>query len=301
MAGCSSKDACGGCAAAQICDAATKSCQPAIALGQPCTSAEGQPLAMPCEEGTVCETALTPAVCGQSCNPAATQSGCPKNDQCLTPVDDAGAPVLSDAGVPLGFCGGLVDAGQPCGVVGLSVCNSGLSCVLFSPDAVDGVCFMPCDPQSGAATCPAPTHCLAVFADPTQGICWTSVAPGAPCAEAELAFCPAGQLCLGSGEGEDGGSCWVRCTPGDAGVCPVEGEACVAPTADPAVGVCAEPVAAGGACDPPAGLFCDTDDFCITQEDGGSICHQGCTDGEACPPGQSCLPISGGDGQMACG
>ncbi len=70
--GCSSKDACGGCGTAQICDAPSKTCRPAIAFGQPCLDGDGGPLPLPCQEGSACETALSPAVCGQSCDPAST-------------------------------------------------------------------------------------------------------------------------------------------------------------------------------------------------------------------------------------
>jgi hypothetical protein len=294
---CSSKDACGGCGTAQICNAASKTCQPAIAFGQPCLDDAGEPLALPCQEGSSCETALSPAVCGQGCNPEATQGECPSGDQCWTLLDDAGSPVVTSSGLPVGFCGGVSDAGQSCGVVGFSFCDQSLSCVLFSATAVDGVCFQPCDPTATPDACPAPTQCLAVFSDPTQGICWTSVAPGSPCEEAQQLFCPKGQLCLDPG---DGGSCWVRCTPGSSTSCPVEGESCVTPTTDQTVGLCAEPVAEGAVCNPPGGVFCDAMNFCISEYDGGSTCHQDCTAGETCPGGQTCLSIQGST-LMACG
>jgi hypothetical protein len=296
--GCSAKDACGGCGTAQICDASSKTCQPAIAFGQPCLDGDGGPLALPCQEGTSCETALSPAVCGQSCDPSA-QSTCPSGDQCWTLSDDAGT-VVNSQGLPLGFCGPVSDAGESCGVIGLSFCdpNQNLACVGFE-SAVDGVCFEPCDPTASPDACPAPTECLAVFADPTQGICWTSVAQGSPCEEAALLFCPQNQLCLDPG---DGGSCWVRCTPGDSTSCPVEGESCVTPTTDQTVGLCANAVASGAVCDPQVGEFCGSTDFCITADGGGTTCHQECTTADpTCPAGQTCLQISGGNGLMACG
>jgi hypothetical protein len=294
---CSSKDACGGCGTAEICDAATKTCQPALAYGQPCLDNAGEPLALPCQEGSSCETSLTPAICGQSCDPEATQPSCTSGDQCWTLLDDAGTPALDSQGVPVGFCGGVSDAGQSCGVIGFSFCNPSLSCVLFSTTAVDGVCFEPCNPTTTPDPCASPTQCLAVFSEPTEGICWTSVSPGAPCEEAQQLFCPKGQLCLDPG---DGGSCWVRCTPGGATSCPVEGEACVTPTTDQTLGVCAEPVAAGAPCDPPAGMFCEASELCISEDDGGSTCHEECNDGGTCPADQECLGIEGSS-LMACG
>ncbi len=293
----SEPDACGGCGAAQICNPATRKCDPALAEGQPCTDGDGGPMALPCQEGTQCMTALSPPLCAEGCNPLAADPGCAGTRSCWGIADDAGDPVVGSDGVPEGTCVAQAAPGEGCGLVGLAFCDPGLACVVFAEDAGAGVCFAPCDPTASPDPCAAPQECLGVFGDPTQGLCAVPGATGGSCDDSRLLFCPKGQICLGGLA--DAGSCYVRCLPADSSQCP-ELESCVEPTGDPRVGICAQPQADGMPCDPPGGTFCEAQSFCIEDADGGGSCHQDCTAGESCPAGQSCLPIEGSN-QSACG
>lgn len=289
---------CGQCRGATACDAATKTCVPAIAAGQPCQDDAGNPLPQPCQDGTSCQSAVSPAVCAEACNPAALPTTCPVPDECWEALDSSGAPVLNPDGTAQGYCGGIAESGQECGPVGLAFCdpNQSLSCVIFTQGAADGVCFTPCDPQAGGQ-CAQPQQCLGVFADATLGICAIPQPPDAGCVQAEGFFCPQGQICLDPG---DGGSCFTRCTPNGAGEC-APPQSCLTPDpTNPTLGICAVAVPRGGACDPLSGYFCDQADLCIIGADGGADCHEDCTAGEPCPAGQSCLQITGSS-SLACG
>jgi hypothetical protein len=204
-------------------------------------------------------------------------------------TDSSGSPITAADGTLLGYCAGISSAGQICGVVGLSFCDPSLSCVFFVDGANDGVCFAPCAPPSDAA-CTTPNECLAVFADPTVGICAIPQPADAGCVQAEGLFCPEGQICLDPG---DGGACFERCTPGPTDTCPGT-QSCLAPTTDGTVGICAQAEQPGGPCNPNAGEFCDSAGLCILEADGGATCHQTCTQTQpTCPTGQTCLPIEG--------
>ena len=285
---------CGGCGPARACDVTTKSCGPALAYGAPCQDDAGNPLPLPCQDGTSCQTAVFPAVCAEGCNPIATPT-CASPQQCWQVVDDAGLPVAAADGTALGYCAGVAGEGQVCGPVGLSFCAPGLACVFFVQDSADGVCFAPCSPS--APGCAVPEQCLAVFSDPTLGICAIPQPPDAGCVQAEGLFCGQGQICLDPG---DGGSCYPRCTPGASDPCPAP-QSCLAPTTDATVGICAQAMGPGGACNPNAGQFCDSQSYCIIDVDGGSSCHLACSpQAPGCPGGQSCYPLTG-TALYACG
>ncbi len=296
LGGCScSGTPCGQCQGATACDAASKQCVAAIPAGQPCQDDAGNALPQPCQQGTSCQTAVPPALCAQLCNPAAAPTPCVAPDQCWE-ILNAGSPVVNPDGTALGYCGGVSEQGQECGVVGLSFCdpNANLSCVVFS-SAADGVCFQPCDPQV-TGECALPQQCLGVFTDPTQGICAIPQPADAGCVQAEGFFCPQGQICLDPG---DGGACFGRCTPGSADC--ASPQSCLVPDpSNPSLGVCAVAVPRGGVCNPLGGYFCDQTDLCIIGPDGGAECHEDCTAGQQCPAGQSCLPIQGSS-ELACG
>ncbi|MHB1846234.1 MAG: hypothetical protein ACYCWW_15535 [Deltaproteobacteria bacterium] len=290
VAGCPKpRDACGGCGPAQLCDPPSRVCQPALPQGSACVDA-----GLPCAEGTVCEVALTPPVCAPPCDPSASVQGCAAGQGCFTLLVDGG-PLTDDGGAPVGLCASIAAAGAPCGAIGLSLCGEGLACIVTDPAATDGLCEQPCDPSATVNPCATPAECLALFPDPSQGICAQPIAPGQSCDLAVQAFCPKGQLCLG----DDAGSCYVRCEPGDGGVACPELQACVTPTSDPSIGVCAQPVPDGQACDPNAGLFCGPASYCVTDST-GLHCHAACGTGTSCPQTEQCLPIVGADAS-ACG
>ncbi|MHB8419533.1 MAG: hypothetical protein ACYDCL_15765 [Myxococcales bacterium] len=289
------KSPCGGCDAGQACNAATQRCGPALEYGAVCLDDAGAPLPLPCPDGTSCQTATSPALCAGSCDPNAQPTTCPAPQLCWAVTDDAGLPVTNASGSQVGYCANLASPGQICGLVGLSFCDPGDGCVFFVNGAADGVCFTPCDPANPG--CPAPSECLAVFSDPTQGICAIPQPADAGCVQAEGLFCPQGQLCLDPG---DGGSCFPRCTPGDATGCAAP-SSCLAPTTDPTIGICGQAQPPGAVCNPAAGLFCDAQSDCIVQADGGTICHQQCSPEQpSCPVGQSCQPLQGSS-SYACG
>ena len=286
----SAKDACGGCGPAERCDPTARSCVPALPAGSPCATGGA-----PCADGTVCEAALATPVCAPPCDPTGRGQGCASGQGCFELIADGGA-LAGQGGAPLGVCGSIAEGGGACGLTNLPFCDQGLACILVDPAATVGVCDAPCDPAASPDPCSSPNACLAVFPDPSQGICATPIAAGSPCDDATERFCPKGQICLGN----DGGSCYLRCAPGDGGSagCP-ELEDCVTPTDDPRVGICAQPVPDGQPCDPGAGIFCGAASICVGDAT-GLHCHPLCGPGGSCPATESCLPVQG-TSASACG
>jgi hypothetical protein len=174
--------------------------------------------------------------------------------------------------------------GAPCGSNPQASCSAAMVCVGFG--GPEGGCYQLCDPA--APVCAASLSCLPIFTIADAGICAQPAPTGTPCNESQQVFCSAGQVCLGQG------ACLKRCNLGLTSDCP-QLESCVRPSPfQPTVTICVQPQPIGASCSPAKNIYCDNGAFCVflSPDAGHGQCLQDCTDGGACPPTQSCQPVS---------
>lgn len=285
---------CGSCPDGQACEAATKTCLPALAEGQACgVSADaGSPTSV-CATGLTCGWVGALRRCSKDCTAQDATEVCGVGRKCFA------RPGSSD-GVSTGYCAQTAGEGQRCADAELIRC-SGASLVCVSGATGAGTCFALCDPTLDAdPACSAGESCSDLWyaTDPAKGICVHPVGHF-PCDPGTLAFCGRGEVCV-QPEGMSGGYCHGRCS--SSGGCKVAGEACTHPLVD--LAICAVPIArclgkdpsVCATCSAASDRYCGPGDRCVGLGD-FTVCKQECTGGQSCAAG-TCSRAE--DGQLIC-